>query len=154
MEKFKRKDIIRLREPKFEELKETLWFKDNAFEITKVEENGMALLFELDIPIPVEELLPLPIGRKYSGNVYYDPIIAASVLGPNDKIPVHTTDYSYFMDAFGKVKDEEGNTLLALVEEQKFKYVHEVQHWLRERTGSDDLRIHHKLITLAEKQIY
>lgn len=152
MEKFKRKDIVRLSDPKFEELKETLWFKDNAFEITKVEENGMALLIELDIPIPVEELLPLPIGRKYSGNVYYDPIIAASVLGPNDKIPVHTTDYSYFMDAFGKVKDEDGNTLLALVEEQKFKYVHEVQHWLRERTGSDDLRIHHKLITLAEKQ--
>ena len=97
--------------------------------------------------------IPMPIGRKYSGNVYYDPIIAASVLGPNDKIPVHTTDYSYFMDAFGRVKDEDGNTLLALVEEQKFKYVQEVQHWLRERTGSDDLKIHHKLITLSEKQM-
>lgn len=36
-------------------------------------------------PIPVEELLPMPIGRKYSGNVYYDPIIVASLLGPNDK---------------------------------------------------------------------
>ena len=150
--KFERKDIVRIRDPKFEELKGALWFKDNAFEITKVEDNGMALLFELDAPIPVEELLPMPIGKKYSRNVYYDPIIAASVLGPNDKIPVHTTDYSYFMDAFGRVKDEEGNTLLAIVEEQKFKYVHELQHWLRNRYGSDDLRIHHKLITLAEKQ--
>lgn len=57
------------------------------------------------------------------------------------------------MDVFGEVKDEEGKTLLALVEEQKFKYVQEVQHWLRERTGSDDLKIHHKLITLSEKQM-
>lgn len=150
MLKFERKDIVRLRVPKFEELKEALWFKDNAFEITKVEESGMALLLELDTPIPVEELLPMPIGRKYSGNVYYDPIIAGSVLGPNDKTPVHRTDYSYFMDSFGMVKEEDGNTLLAIVEEQKFKYVHEVQHWLRNRYGSDDLRIHHKLITLAE----
>lgn len=34
--------------------------------------------------------IPMPIGKKYSGNVYYDPIIAASVLGPNDDIAVHT----------------------------------------------------------------
>ena len=90
MMKFERKDIVRLSEPKFEELRGNLWFKDNAFEITKMEDGGMALLFELDNPIPVEELLPMPIDRKYSGNVYYDPIIAASVLGPNDDIPVHT----------------------------------------------------------------
>lgn len=57
------------------------------------------------------------------------------------------------MDVFGEVKDEEGKTLLALVEEQKFNYVQEVQHWLRERSGSDDLKIHHKFITLAEKQM-
>ena len=43
MVKFERKDIVRLSEPKFEELKVNLWFKDNAFEITKVEEGGMAL---------------------------------------------------------------------------------------------------------------
>lgn len=88
--KFERKDIVRLREPKFEELRENLWFKDNAFEIMKVEDNGMVLLFELDTLIPVEELQPMPIGKKYSGNVYYDPNIAASVLGPNDDIPVYT----------------------------------------------------------------
>ena len=66
---------------------------------------------------------------------------------------LYIPDYSYFMDVFDEVKDEEGNTLLALVEEQKFKYVQEVQHWLRERTGSDDLKIHHKLISLSEKHI-
>ena len=66
---------------------------------------------------------------------------------------LYIPDYSYFMDVFGEVKHAEGNTLLAIVEEQKFKYVQEVQHWLRERTGSDDLKIHHKLITLSEKQM-
>lgn len=152
MVKFERKDIVRLNEPKFEELRGVLWFKDNAFEITKVEDSGMVSLFELDTLIHVEELRPMPIGRKYAGNIYYDPIIAASVVGVDDEIPVHRTDYSYFMDAFVRVTEEDETTLLTLVEEQKFKYVHEVQHWLRERYGSDDLKIHHKLVTLTEIQ--
>lgn len=152
MVKFERKDIVRLSDPKFEELKEVLWFKDNAFEITKVEESGMVSLFELDTLIHVEELRPMPIGRKYAGNIYYDPIIAASVVGADDEIPVHRTDYSYFMDAFVRVTEEDGTTLRALVEEKKLKYVHEVQHWLRERYGTDDLKVHHKLVTLAEIQ--
>ena len=36
MMKVERMDIVRLREPKFEELRGNLWFKDNAFEITKI----------------------------------------------------------------------------------------------------------------------
>lgn len=152
MVKYQRKDIVRLTDSKFEEVQGELWFKDNAFEITKAEESGMVSLFELDTLISVEELRPMPIGRKYAGNIYYDPIIAASVVGAGDEIPVHRTDYSYFMDAFVRVTEEDETTLLTLVEEQNFKYVHEVQHWLRERYGSDDLKIHHKLVTLAEIQ--
>lgn len=152
MVKFERNDIVRLTDSKFEELRGELWFKDNAFEITEVKDDGMVSLFELDTLVPVSELRSMPIGRKYAGNIYYDPIIAASVVCPDDEIPVHRTDYSYFMDAFRRVTEEDKTTMLALVEEQKFKYVHEVQHWLRERYGSDDLIIHHELVTLAEVQ--
>ena len=40
MVEYKRKDIVRLREADFDELKGQLWFKDNAFEVYKVESDG------------------------------------------------------------------------------------------------------------------
>ena len=147
---YQRNDIVRLGDSKFNELKDQLWFSDNAFVIAEVGMDGMVSLIELDESISISEVLPLPISKKYAGNVYYDPIIAASIIGPDDEIPVHSTDYSYFMDAFGRVTEERGTTLRALVEEQKCKYVHEVQHWLRERYGSNDLKVYHKIITMAE----
>ena len=152
MVEYQRNDIVRLTEAKFEEQRAQLWFKDNAFEIIAIKGDGMVSLMELDEPISESDLLPMPINKKRAGNVYYDPIIAASVVGPDDKIPVYNTDYTYFMEAFKKVTEEDGKPLYELVEKQGFKYVHEVQHWLRERYGSDDLKIHHQIITLAEVQ--
>ena len=152
MVEYQRNDIVRLGDSKFEELKGQLWFSDNAFVVAEVEKDGKVSLNELNETVSASEILPLPISKKHAGNVYYDPIIAASIIGPDDEIPVHSTDYSYFMDALGRVTEEDGTTLRALVEEQKFKYVHEVQHWLRGRYETDDLKVHHKIITMAEVQ--
>ena len=130
---YQRNDIVKLGDSKFDALKDQLWFSDNTFVIAEVGMDGTVSLNELDEPISISEIMPLSISKKHAGNVYYDPIIAASIIGPDDEIPVHSTDYSYFMDAFGRVTEEDGTTLRGLVEEQKFKYVHEVQHWLRGR---------------------
>lgn len=80
MFKYHRNDLVRLGETKFEELGELLWFKDNAFEITAVKEDGMVLLVELDESVPESDLLPMPIKKKRAAHIYYDPIIAASVV--------------------------------------------------------------------------
>lgn len=149
---YQRNDIVKLGDSKFDALKDQLWFSDNTFVIAEVGMDGTVSLNELDEPISISEIMPLSISKKHAGNVYYDPIIAASIIGPDDEIPVHSTDYSYFMDAFGRVTEEDGTTLRALVEEQKFKYVHEVQHWLRGRYETDDLKVHHKIIAMAEVQ--
>ena len=149
---YQRNDIVKLGDSKFDALKDQLWFSDNAFVIAEVGMDGTVSLNELDEPISISEIMPLPISKKRAGNVYYDPIIAASIIGPDDEIPVHSTDYSYFMDAMGRVTEGDGKTLRALVDEQKFKYVHEVQHWLRGRYETDDLKVHHKIITMAEVQ--
>jgi type I restriction enzyme M protein len=148
---YQHSDIVKLKETKFKELEVQLWFSDNAFVISEVGKDGMVSLNELDETVSASEIQSMPVNKKHAGNVYYDPIIAASIIGPDDEIPVHSTDYSYFMDHLGRVTEENGTTLRALVEGQKFKYVHEVQHWLRERYGTDDLRIHHKLITPTER---
>lgn len=152
MIEYQKNDIVRLVESKFESVRRQLWFKDNAFEIVAIKDDGMVSLMELDEIVFQSDLLPMPINKKRARSVYYDPIIAASVVGPDDDIPVYSRDYTYFMDAFKKVTEEDGATLYELVEEQGFKYVHEVQHWLRERYGSDDLKIHHQVITVAEEQ--
>lgn len=150
MVEYLQNDIVRLKEAKFEEYKGQLWFKDNVFAISEKKKDGQVLLKELDEPVLSNELLPMPINKNHAGNIYYDPIVAASFIGPDDEIPVHSTDYTYFMDAFKKVTEEDGTTLYDLVEKEGFKYVHEVQHLLRNIYGTDDLRIHHKLVTPTE----
>lgn len=152
MVEYQRNDIVRLEDSKFGEQKENLWFKDNAFMISEVEDNGMISLKELDEPVPDRDLRPMPIGKNQAGNIYYDPIIAASIVRPGDEIPVYSRDYTYFLDAFNRVIESDGTTLRTQADKKSFKYVHEVQHWLRERHGSDDLKIHHKVITVAEAQ--
>lgn len=151
MVEYQHNDIVRLKENKFAGLKGKLWFKDNAFVISEVMSNGVSLK-ELDEPVAASDLRPMPIGKNTAGNVYYDPIIAASIVRPGDDIPVYNRDYTYFWDAFEKVREHDGTTLRTQAEKQSFKYVHEVQHWLRERFGSDDLKVHHRLISLPEDQ--
>ena len=148
-----RNDIVRLQDHKFNELKGKLWFNDNAFMISEVGEDGKVYLDELNEPVLANDLQQMPISKKQAGNIYYDPIIAASVVRIGDEIPVHSTDYSYFMDSFERVIEPDGTTMRSQIEKKGFKYVHEVQHWLRERFGSDDLRIHHNVITMAEYQL-
>ena len=145
-------DIVRLTDSKFEELKGKLWFSDNTFVITGVDNDGMVKIKELDEPVAISDVMPVTINKKNAGNIYYDPIIAASIVRPGDEIPAYSTDYSYFMDHFERVLEMDGTTFRTRVEKQKFKYVHELQNWMRETCGSDDLKIHHKIITLAEVQ--
>ena len=58
--------------------------------------------------------------------------------------PVHNRDYSYFMDHF-KNSFHEGKNYHELIKEQKCRYVHDVQHYLMDEFGEDDLKIHHIL---------
>lgn len=145
-------DIVRLKDAKFEELRGKLWFSDNAFVITGEVQEGVVSLKELDAPVALSEVQPMPISKKYASNIYYDPVIAASVVRPGDEIPVYNRDYTYFLDAFERVLIGDGSTLRIQAEKQGFKYIHELQHWLREKYGTDDLRIRHRLITVAEDQ--
>lgn len=143
-------DIVRLTDAKFEELKGKLWFSDNAFVITGEVQEGVVSLKELDAPVTLSDVQPMPISKKYASNIYYDPVIAASVVRPGDEIPVYNRDYTYFLEHFERVLIGDGSTLRIQAEKQGFKYIHELQHWLREQYGTDDLRIHHKLITPTE----
>ena len=96
-------DIVRLKDAKFEELRGKLWFSDNAFVITGEVQEGVVSLKELDAPVALSEVQPMPISKKYASNIYYDPVIAASVVRPGDEIPVYNRDYTYFLGDRGTV---------------------------------------------------
>ena len=96
-------DIVRLKDAKFEELRGKLWFNDNAFVITGVDQEGKASLKEFEEPVALSEVQPMPISKKYASNIYYDPVIAASVVRPGDEIPVYNRDYTYFLGDRGTV---------------------------------------------------
>lgn len=146
---YQRNDIVKLTDTKFDELKENLWFSDNTFVIKEVNDN-MVLLKELDRPVSLSDVLPMSISRKHAEHIYYDPVIAASLTRPDDEIPAYISDLSYFMDHFERVLTADGSTLRTQVEKHKYKYVHELQHWLREQFGTDDLMVQHKIITMGE----
>lgn len=135
-------DFVRFREGSFRlhdiQLKEI----KNAFTFQGWRREGFCRLKEMiDDVISTEDLQYIPIDGQSDSMVYYDPVVMASIVKPGQPIPVYHTDYSYFMDSFGKCKDGE-KTFKQMVEEKGFQFVHEVQHWLREEKQDDGLKIH------------
>ena len=47
------------------------------------------------------------------------------------------------MDHLERVTEEDGTSVRSLVEEQNFKYVHEVQHWLKDEMQDEGLKLDH-----------
>jgi len=104
--------------------------------------DGMSVeLAGVDGNVPKAGMLPVVVDGVEDRWIYYDPVIAASIVFPGDEIPAHRTDYSYYMDAFEHCFDERHRSFRELVAKEKLVYVHEVQHWLRKRHQEDRLRI-------------
>lgn len=85
--------------------------------------------------------MPVAIDSIEDRWVYYDPIIAASIVFPGDEVPSHSTDYSYYMNAFEHCFDERKKTFKDLIIKEHLMYVHEVQHFLQKRFYKDYLKI-------------
>lgn len=97
-------------------------------------------LEDVEQELSLSELIPVVTDGVEDRWIYYDPIIAASIVFPGEPIPVHHTDYSYYMDAFER--NYEGNrTLKELVRKEHLVYVHEIQHYFRKKFHNDWLKI-------------
>lgn len=71
--------------------------------------------------------------------IYFDPIIMASIVFPGDPIPVHRKDYTYYLDA--NVIFPHNKTMRNFITENGFRFVHQLQHFLRAEYQTDDLKI-------------
>ena len=74
----------------------------------------------------------------------------ASYVASGQPVPVHNTDFSYYMDHFKRCYDSRKVSFYEMVEKQRFQFVHEVQHWLKDEIHDNRLMLNH---TFREREI-
>lgn len=114
---------------------------ENIFQIVSIEGPSVKLSrsFSPIIEADLSAITAVKMDGQEDRNLYYDPIIAASIVWPGDSVPVHHKDYTYYLDA--QATFCRNKTMRDFITENGFKYVHELQHYLREHYQSDDLKI-------------
>ena len=90
--------------------------------------------------VPISELLPVAVDGVEDRWIYFDPVIAASIVFPGEEVPAHRTDYSHYMEAFERCFEGK-KSYKKMVEKIQLMYVHEVQHWLKKHHQADYLKI-------------
>lgn len=116
-------------------------FDGNLFKIKTIN-NDIVELHYVDGDVLMSDISPIPINGVDDVNIYYNPIVAASIVMPGDPIPVRRTNYSYYMEAF-KNSTFQNKTFYDMIQEQNLSYVHEIQQFLRKRFRTDDLKINY-----------
>lgn len=113
----------------------------SALQISKIEAHTVYVYHSKE-EYPLSQILPVPIYDEIARDIYYHPTSMGSVLAPRQSKSIHTCNYNYFMDRFKEILElEDSKTLYDAVLEEDFRFVHEAQHWLRERFQSDDLKL-------------
>lgn len=139
-EPFMKGDIVRLKhQGQYKSFDDVLGYGINLYKIASLCENTVKLT-GVDKEVPKAEILPVAIDGVEDRWIYYDPIIAASIVFPGDEVPAHSRDYSYYMEAFEHSFDGE-KSFKELVTKAHCIYVHEIQHFLRKRYHDDYLKI-------------
>lgn len=144
-EKFEKGDIVSLKNPSLiRKSDDVLGLGLNLYKISSLQCDTVRLI-NVTQPVPKKELLSVKVNGIDDRWIYYDPVVAASIVFSGDPIPVHNTDYSYYMDALGRSYDSK-KSFKELVEKEHLYCVHEIQHYLRKKYGSDNLRINENRI--------
>jgi hypothetical protein len=134
-------DFVQLSWKEFVSLNTEGSIKTNLFTISRIYANKQYELTGWNKLFSIQDLRPVFIDNEVSQNIYYDPVVAAPTIVWRESIPPHKTNYDYFMKHFENCFDHEEVSFKERVEQKGFLYVHEVQHWLREEFGSDDLKM-------------
>jgi hypothetical protein len=134
-------DFVQIRWKVFASLNKSHTGATNLFTILKIQDDGQYELSGLNRLFSKQELLPVFIDDEVSQHIFYNPVVAAPTVGPGQSILSYQSDHNYFMKQFENCLDYEDVSFKQRVEQKGFLYVHEVQHWLREEFGSDDLKM-------------
>lgn len=139
-EEFRVGDIVKLKHPaEYKRSSDFHGYGTNLYKIVSISENTVTLA-GVSQNVPVSELLPVAVDGVEDRWIYFDPVIAASIVFPGEEVPAHRTDYSYYMEAFERCFEGK-KSYMEMVEKNHLMYVHEVQHWLKKHHQADYLKI-------------
>ena len=139
-EEFRVGDIVKVKHPaEYKRSSDFHGYGTNLYKIVSISENTVSLV-GVSQDVPVSELLPVAVDGVEDRWIYFDPVIAASIVFPGEEVPAHRTDYSYYMDAFERCFEGK-KSYKEMVEKNHLMYVHEVQHWLKKHHQADYLKI-------------
>lgn len=143
METIKEGDFVRLHDNVYHQKIDTLSFKVNAFVVDSIGQNPnhTIKLKGIENELSIGDVEAIPIDGIHDLCIYYDPIIAASYVGTDGHVPVHNTDYSYFIDNFKNVQVDGKGTLYDRMKKANVQFVHEAQHWLSSEFNDNGLKI-------------
>ena len=143
METIKEGDFVRLHDNVYQQKIDSLSFKVNAFVVDSMGQNpnDTIKLKGIENELSVGDVEAIPIDGIHDLCIYYDPIIAASYVGPDGHVPAYNTDYSYFIDNFKNVQVGGKGTLYDEMKKTNVQFVHEVQHWLSSEFNDNSLKI-------------
>lgn len=96
---FQPNDIVKLSKIKFERLSKELFFPQNLFIIKEVNKNEVGIVLKnVNHFFSFEDILPVKIDGKEDRDIYYDPIVAASIVTKGEETPAVQRDSSeYYM---------------------------------------------------------
>ena len=137
---FKKGDFVRMKDKDKVGTMISVRHVVNLFEIKEIKGKKVRLI-DVEDEQDIDSIEAVPIDGTHDKKVYYDPIIAASIIPPGGSVPIHRTDYSYFMEKFENCLDMDKRTYADIVRERNYHFVHEVQQWLREESD-DGLKIY------------
>ena len=144
-EEFRVGDIVKVKHPAaYKRSSDFHGYGTNLYKIVSMSENAVVLAGVIQ-EVPISELLPVAVDGVEDRWIYFDPIVAASIVFPGEEVPAHRTDYSYYMEAFERCFEGK-KSYNELVEKNHLMYVHEVQHWLRKHHHEDRLRINESML--------
>lgn len=138
--KFEVKDIVKfIDESKVRH--DYLHHVENIYQISRIDGQKVSLqrVYSAVLTVDVNDITGVEMNGDEDRFIYFDPIIMASIVMPGDSVPVHHRDYTYYLDA--NITFPHNRTMRDFIEENGFKYVHELQHYLREHYQTDDLKI-------------
>ena len=139
MENFRKGDFIRLKDIDRWQVNRISGKTINVFKIDSISPEFVEVN-NCKEKIPISDIEPIPINGRDDSKIYYDPIIAASIVFPGDPVPIHRKDFSYYYDSFKRHFFQNKN-YQELIKELDFQYVHQVQHFLFDEFRDDGLKI-------------
>ena len=150
-------DFVKIKDSVYQKLlaehSDNIIYSENIFTTGNISDNGQIMTRETNIPFSFDDIEAVLIDGKEDAIIYYDPIIMASYVAPGQPVPVHTTDYSYYMDHFKICYDTRKVSFYEMVEKQGFQFVHEVQHWLEDEMRDKGLMLNHTIREIDANQV-